>query len=80
MTLNSFCQLNGDDMFALTYQKGVVVGTRENTCFEMTLYRLFDFHIEIKRRKKSRTTYLAPIYHDVLLQPYLDQVDISKLL
>ena len=79
MTLEEFCELESDDMFNITYNEGIVMGSRENNYFTMTLYRIEDFYVEVKRQRSDGSTYMFPIYHDVLLHPYLDQVDISKL-
>lgn len=80
MTLEQFCELDGQSQFDLTIRDGVHVAERENTCFHMALYRLDGFHVEIKTRFTSGETWVGTITHDVLLVPYLDQISLSELL
>lgn len=80
MTLDEFSRLEGREQFDLVETQGILMGTRENKYFHMTLYRIEDFYVEIKVHKSNNEQFLLHIDHDVLLVPYLDQVDLSKLL
>jgi hypothetical protein len=79
MTLKEFDHLSWDEQYECMLDKGVVVGNRENNYFEMTLYRVDDFYVEFKRQRRDGELYIGSICHEILLVPYLEQTDLSKL-
>lgn len=46
----------------------------------MTLYRVDNFYVEFKLQLSDGELYIGVIIHDILLVPYLDQVNIDGLL
>lgn len=79
MTLEEFNDLSSVEQYECTLDKGVAVGNRENNYFTMTLYRVDDFHVEIKVHRSGGAPFVIPIQHEILLVPYLDQVDLTEL-
>ena len=80
MTLDEFYQLSSNNQYELTIKEGIRIGYREDAPYYMILYRLFDFYMEIKCRLKDDSVFrLGAFDHDILIQPYLDQIDLSDL-
>ena len=80
MTLDEFNELDWREQYLCVLEKGVVVGSRKNNYFEMTLYRVDNFYVEFKLQLSDGELYIGVIIHDILLVPYLDQVNIDGLL
>ncbi|RYG29810.1 MAG: hypothetical protein EOO01_37665 [Chitinophagaceae bacterium] len=80
MTSSEFDALPISVQFDLMTRNGVKVGQRNNDFYLMKLYRLFKFHVEVKKCRSTGEVFFSTIDHDVLLVPYLEQIDLKGLL
>ncbi|TCZ74539.1 hypothetical protein [Flaviaesturariibacter aridisoli] len=80
MTLSEFAQRDGGSQLAIIHERGVPVGHRDQGPYEVRLYQVDAFYAEIFFRKHDRSIWkVGGFDHPVLLQPYLDQIDIRSL-
>jgi hypothetical protein len=80
MQIHLFENFDLNSKASITWKKGVHIGYRSQGKYYMSLYRLGNFYVEIQ----YHTCYdgIASIQTFICeeeLQPYLDQVDISKI-
>jgi hypothetical protein len=81
MTLEEFSSKAGDVQVNIAKESGVLIGKREHTYHNIQLYQVDTFYVEVFFRKKDDSIWKVGAFdHLILLQPYLDQVDISNLL
>jgi hypothetical protein len=81
MTLDEFTVQAGEDQIAFIKAKGALVGKRFHTHHYIHLYQIDNFYTEVFLRNEDDTIWKVGAFdHPILLQPYLDQVDISSLL
>lgn len=81
MTLEEFSSKPGYEQIEIVNEKGVLIGEREHPGHNIKLYRLDDFYAEVFFRKCDDTIWkVGGFDHPILLQPYLDQIDLSGLL
>jgi hypothetical protein len=80
MHIHLFENFDLNSKACITWKKGVHIGYRSQGKYYMSLYRLDNFYVEIKYHScydgiASIETFIC----EEELQPYLDQVDISKI-
>lgn len=81
MHIHLFENFDLNSKACITWKKGIHLGYRTQGSFYMSLYRLNDFYVEIQYHTcydgiASIQTFIC----EEKLQPYLDQVDVSKIL
>ena len=65
----------------VVHDKGIVLGSRRAKDRQMTLYAIADFYVEVSYVPGTNTvTMMRSFATDTLLQPYLEQIDITGLL
>ncbi|RYY62803.1 MAG: hypothetical protein EOO12_13250 [Chitinophagaceae bacterium] len=80
MTLTEFEQCDGGSQLAIINESGVPIGMRAHGPYEVHLFQVDAFYTEIFFRKSDRSIWkVGGFDHPVLLQPYLEQIDISSL-
>lgn len=81
MTLENFQDLSWQEQLQMVVESGVVIGEREDPIHNMFLYRVYSFYVEMTYNKSDGELWrIGPFDHEVLLRPYLDQVDLKELL
>ena len=81
MTVDLFQNFDLDSQACLTWKKGVHIGYRTQGCFYISLYRLYDFYVEIYYHiNLDGVVSVKAILCEDELQSYLEQVNISALL
>lgn len=80
MNLDEFTNCDGYDQLLIIEEHGVLVGERENTYHRILLYQLYSFYAEVFYRMDDNSVWkIGGFDHPILLNPYLDQIDISQL-
>ncbi len=80
MTLYDFRMLSDTEQIDLLYKNGVYIGKRKQGSSIVVLYQLDAFYIEIFYRKyRSVITRMYCFASTILLNPYLDQIDVEEL-
>lgn len=80
MTLKEFTELLTQEQLNRVLEIGVLVGHREDADCEMFLYQMHAFYVEVSYHKEDgRLLHIMPFEHHLLLDPYLDQIDLSSL-
>jgi hypothetical protein len=81
MTLDNFNALDVTSQVDYTLRYGTRIGERTCDDRRMLLFRLDNFFVEIVHETVSRDIIkIGGFEHEILLQPYLDQIDLSGLL
>ena len=81
MTLSEFENCSAEEQLSLVERNGVLVGRRAHTHHNIELFQLDAFYVEVFFRKKDSSVWkICGFDHPVLLQPYLDQNNLSNLL
>lgn len=78
MTLYYFKQLSENGQLQVLEQKGVAIAYRKEQGRRMLLYSIDSFYVEVIHTKKRML--VRSFSTDTLLQPYLEQIDLSELL
>jgi hypothetical protein len=81
MHIHQFENFDLNSKACITWRKGIHLGYRSEGKYYMSLYRLYGFYVEIQ----YHTCYdgiasIRTFKCEDELRPYLDQVDISKIL
>lgn len=81
MKINLFEDLDLNSKACITWKKGVHIGYRSQGTYYMSLYRLDDFYVEIHYHTcQDGVACVQTFICEDELQPYLEQVDLSKIL
>lgn len=81
MTLYEFKLLDPLLKEYVVHYRGIELGSRRAKDRQMTLYALADFYVEVSYIPDTTTvTMMRSFASDTLLQPYLEQIDITSLL
>jgi hypothetical protein len=80
MTLNKFCELSFGEQIAIIKDRGALIGERQDKYATMHLYQIDAFYVELAFTKSDGILWkIGPFDHPVLLQPYLDRIDIGGI-
>jgi predicted amidohydrolase len=80
LRLDEFTNQDGYNQLLIVEENGNKVGERENDYHKIWLYQIDSFYVEVFYRKDDNSIWkVGGFDHPVLLNPYLDQVDISQL-
>ena len=80
MTLYEFRMLSDSEQIDLLYMEGVYIGKRKQDNSIIVLYQLDGFYIEIFYRKyRSVITHVYCFTSTMLLNAYLDQINVEEL-
>ena len=80
MTLVEFQLLPTKDQVSILYKQGVYIGKRKQGHLTILLYQIESFYVEVIYRMYRR--YIAKIKcsdSTVVLDPYLEQIDVEHL-
>jgi hypothetical protein len=81
MKIHLFEKFDLDFKACVTWRKGIHLGYRTDGNYYMSLYRLNDFYVEIQYHTcHDGIACIQTFACEDELQPYLEQVDISKIL
>jgi hypothetical protein len=80
MTVKEFQKLPDEEQFMILKERGVLIGQRENDHHYARLYRIDGFYMELFfLRWSQRLWKYHSLDHEVILTPYLDQINIDQL-
>jgi hypothetical protein len=81
MNLYQFKALKLDEQAQCTWDHGILIGFREEGHLHMVLYRIENFYVEIQyHTSENEITFIKSFVSDEPLQPYLEKIDLQKLL
>lgn len=81
MTLSDFKLLDPVVQDYIVHDRGIELAVRKAKGRQMTLYHVDAFYVEVSYLPGSNTvTMIRSFRSDTLLQPYLEQIDITGLL
>ncbi|GAA4736409.1 hypothetical protein [Flavisolibacter ginsenosidimutans] len=80
MTLEEFDNLFVDDQVTMIENRGVLIGEREESHHRFLLFQIDAFYTEVALRKKDDTIWKVGCFdHPILLEPYLNRIDLSEI-
>jgi hypothetical protein len=80
MGIYEFNLLVLDQQTKLVWQDGIFLTNRIEQNFGLTLYRLFDFYVEVYLNNETNEIELIKTFTSIEpLAPYLDEIDINQL-
>jgi predicted amidohydrolase len=80
LNLEEFTSHDGYNQLLIIEEHGIMVGERENKYHKIHLYQMDSFYAEIFYRRDDNSVWkIGGFDHPILLNPYLDQIDISQL-
>jgi len=81
MQLYQYSTLSHCDQVDILCKKGIRLGSRTDEDYNITLYQIDGFYVEVfYHRKKRHVTHLRPFSTTDLLEAYLDDIDISSVM
>ena len=81
MTLKEYKELEPDEQTSFLSRKGVSVAERQIGPYLIVLYQVEGFYVEAFYNKDNyQMVKLVSFYNTMLLEPYLAQIDIRRLL
>lgn len=81
MTFNQFKAMGEMEQIEAVWSKSILVAERKGKTGDYVLYQIDSFYVEIKYLKGTHIIRRFKSFHDTdLLDPYLELIDISKLL
>ena len=81
MNLAEFTDLPHDEQLIIIMEEGVPVAEAEDSHSEIVLYQLYNFYASVYISKSDETIWkFGGFDHPILLQPFLDKIDISDLI
>ncbi len=81
MKLSEFKLLNENDQFDLIEQEGVFLADREISFYNIRLYQIENFYVELYCHTHFNVIVRSKIFSSThYLNPYLDAIDIGSLL
>lgn len=81
MILQEFQLLSDEEKFQILKERGVLIAQRENNHHFADLYQIDSFYMEVFFLRWSQRLWKFHSFNlEVLLTPYLEQIDIYELL
>jgi len=82
MTLYQFNFLDELEQSEVLWDKGVMIGDLEDKVYKYILYQIDSFYVELKYHKENNVIQGMKTFAstDAPLKPYLDKLDLDKLL
>jgi hypothetical protein len=81
MTLYQFKEMNEMEQIETVWNKSVLIAERREKTADYLLYQIDSFYVEIKYLKGTRIIRRFISFHTTeLLAPYLELIDIGKLM
>ena len=81
MTLSEFKSLDASVQEYIIHDRAIALATRRGKDRQMALYYIDSFYVEVSYLPDtSEVTMIRSFKTDTLLQPYLEQIDITELL
>ena len=79
MTTEKFKALSLNRKADIVCLKGVLLGERETSYFEVSLFGIDGFYVEVFYHKKYKTTHFEAFDNPCLLSPYLSEINLTGL-
>ncbi len=79
MTSDQFKYLSLEKKADVVCKEGVLLGERENTHFEISLFGVEGFYVEVFYNKRDNDTFFEAFDNPTLLSPYLKEINIADL-
>jgi hypothetical protein len=80
MTLKQFTDHSANEQLQIIQERGVLIGKREHPHHYIQLFQVDAFYAEVSFRKRDDTVLkVGGLDHPILLEPYLNQLNISNL-
>ena len=79
MRLEEFRKLDESEQHIILWEKGTIIGEREDSLFKYILYQLNNFYIEVQVTLSNLKEVIRPLTGDKPFEPYIRRNELNDL-